>query len=205
MRTILIAPVLIGALALPSVARAQRDEVPRGGVQLGGFGGLTFRSFNDSSTFGGTIAAPLTRNIQIIGEAGRMNDVMSAPLATVLDFAPVDLRLRAYYGEAGVRILGGGSVVRPYGEATAGFAKMHLSFSGIGSREDAIINAGLSFLESTQPTLGLGAGVLVQAGPAVVDLGYRYKKIRAGGAIQSALAGGDLGINQFRFGIGVRF
>ena len=53
--------------------------------------------------------------------------------------------------------------------------------------------------------LGTGAGLLIQGGPVVVDLGYRYNKISAGNAIQSALTGGDLGVHQVRFGLGVRF
>jgi opacity protein-like surface antigen len=53
--------------------------------------------------------------------------------------------------------------------------------------------------------LGLGAGVIVQAGPAVVDFGYRHNKIHTGNAIESALAGGDIGVNQIRVGVGFRF
>ena len=116
------------------------------------------------------------------------------------------MRLAAYYGEGGVRLLGGrGSGLRPYGEATAGFARMHLEFSGAGTKQDAIINAGLLFLDRTERMVGLGAGLIVQAGPALVDLGYRYKKIGGGNPVQSVLTGGDFGISQVRLGVGVRF
>jgi hypothetical protein len=188
-------------LAVPAVARAQN-----GNFQVQGFGGLTMRGVSTAETFGGNIAVPLSSHVQILAEGGRMNDVMSPTLATLLDFAPVDVRLRAYYGAAGVRILGSSHrAVRPYAEATAGFARLHTSVAGIGSDEDAIINAGLQFLDSTKPMLGVGTGLMLQGGPVVVDLGYRFNKISAGNAIQTALAGGDLTVHQFRFGLGVRF
>lgn len=200
-RFLIAAPLIIGALIVPSTARAQTRA-----VQVQGFGGVTLRGFTDSTTFGGTVAVPITENIQIIGEAGRLTDVMSSTLATLLDFAPIDMRLSAYYGEGGVRLVGGrGSGVRPYAEATAGFARMRIGFTGAGSRQDAIINAGLQFLDRTEPLLGVGAGIILQGGPAVLDLGYRYKKIRAGSAVQSALTGGDFGVSQVRVGIGFRF
>jgi opacity protein-like surface antigen len=201
MRTIFIAPVLLGALVIPSIARAQT-----GHVQVGGFGGMTLRDFSNSTTFGGNVAVPLTRNIQVIGEAGQISDVMSSTISTLLDFTPVELRLSATYGEGGIRLLGGReSNVRPYAQATAGFARLHLRYPDPDSRQDVILNTGLQFLDRTQPMLGLGAGVIVQAGPAVVDVGYRYQKIRTGNAIQSALAGGDIGVNQLRVGVGFRF
>jgi hypothetical protein len=187
-------------LGVPAVAGAQ---------QVQGFGGLTMRDVGVSSTaetFGGNIAVPLSSHVQIVAEGGRMSDVMSPTLATLLDFAPVDVRLRAYYGQAGVRILGSSDhAVRPYAEASAGFARLHTSFAGIGSDEDALINAGLQFLDSTRPMLGVGGGLMLQGGPVVVDLGYRFNKISPGNSIQTALAGGDLRVHQVRFGLGVRF
>jgi hypothetical protein len=124
MRTLIIAPLLAGALMMPSAARAQV-----GRVEVQGFGGVTFRDFSNSSTFGGSVAAPLTNNIQVIGEFGRMSDVMAPTIATLLDVTPFDVRLRAFYGEGGVRILGGhGSGLRPYAEATAGFARLSLRY-----------------------------------------------------------------------------
>jgi opacity protein-like surface antigen len=200
-RTLIAAPLIIGALIVPSTARAQTGD-----VRVQGFGGLTLRGFTNSTTFGGTVAVPLTNHIQIIGEGGRMTDIMSSTLATLLDFTPVEMRLSAYYGEGGVRLIGGhGSGVRPYAEATAGFARMHVGFAGAGSRQDAIINAGLQFLDRTEPMLGLGGGVILEGGPVVVDFGYRYKKIRAGNVVQSVLTGGDFGVNQLRVGIGFKF
>jgi Outer membrane protein beta-barrel domain len=193
------ATLALALLAVPSLAHAQN-------LQVQGFGGVTVRGLSSAQTFGGNIAVPVGSHVQVIAEGGRMDDIMSPTLATLLDFAPVDLRLRAYYGEAGVRILGSSDrPVRPYVEATAGLARLRTGFSGAGSRPDAIINAGLEFLDTTRPMLGAGTGVMIQGGPVVVDLGYRFNKISTGNAIQSALTGGDFGVHQFRFGLGFRF
>jgi hypothetical protein len=186
-------------LAAPGLAFAQN-------LQVQGFGGVTVRGLGTAPTIGGNIAVPLGSHVQVIAEGGRMDDIMSPTLATLLDFAPVDLRLRAYYGEGGVRILGSSdNVVRPYAEATAGFARLRTDFSGAGLQPDAISNAALQFLDTTRPMFGVGTGVMIQGGPVVVDLGYRFNKISAGNAVQSALTGGDFGVHQFRFGLGFRF
>jgi opacity protein-like surface antigen len=189
----------LAVLAVPGLAIAQN-------LQVQGFGGVTVRGLGTSQTFGGNIAVPVGGHVQVIAEGGRMNDIMSPTLATLLDFTPVDVHLKAYYGGAGLRILGSSeNAVRPYAEATAGFARLRTGFSGAGSQGDAIINAGLQFLDTTRPMLGVGTGVMIEGGPVVVDLGYRFTKISAGNAIQSALTGGDFGVHQFRFGLGFRF
>jgi opacity protein-like surface antigen len=127
-------------------------------------------------------------------------------LSPLLDFTPVDVRLSAFYGEGGVRLLGpSDSVVRPYAEATVGLARLKTGFTGAGARNDALINTALLFLDTTRPMLGAGGGLMIQGGPVLVDLGYRYNKITAGNAIQSVLAGGDLSVHQVRVGVGVRF
>jgi opacity protein-like surface antigen len=198
--------VFFAALAtfVPAAAQAQ----PRSEVQ--GFGGLTFGTSTfgtaASSTFGGRVGIGLTDNLQLIGEGGRMADIKS-PLFDLLDFTDVGVRVSAYYGEAGVRFLTSShSAVRPYGEATAGFAKLNAGISGIGGTTGALINTGLNLIDRTQPMLGVGGGVLVQSGPISLDLGYRYKKISAGNSIAGALnAGQAYNINQVRLGLGFRF
>jgi opacity protein-like surface antigen len=49
--------------------------------------------------------------------------------------------------------------------------------------------------------------VIVQGGPLAIDVGYRYKRILAGGAVSQAftLGGGAYEVNQVRVGIGFRF
>lgn len=200
MRPIHVAATVVAfALVVPATAHAQNGQVQ-------GFGGLTFGDVTSSSTFGGGFAVPLSDHFQIIGEGGRMTDVMPSLLGTILDFTPVDVRVPAWYGEAGVRLIGSPSrAVRPYAEATAGFARMSTSFAGAGARADDVVNGALGLFSRTEPLLGVGGGVVLQGGPVFLDLGYRYKKIRAGNSLQSLLTGGDVSINQVRVGVGVRF
>lgn len=67
------------------------------------------------------------------------------------------------------------------------------------------MNTALGLLDSNEPMLGVGGGVIVQGGPVFVDLGYRYRKIYASDSLQAFLTGGDFSVNQVRFGVGVRF
>jgi hypothetical protein len=200
-RSILSAAGLITALVAAAPAAAQ----DRGGFAQA-FGGLTMRDFASAPTFGGAVSVPTTDNLHVIVEGGRFSDLMSPTLATLIDFTPVDVRLSGLYGQAGVRIIAGpGRAARPYGEAAVGLARMSPSFSGINPEAEAIANTALQFLARTEPLVGLGAGVVLQGGPLVVDFGYRYTKLMSDNPVQSLLAGGDLGVNQFRVGIGFGF
>jgi hypothetical protein len=206
MRRVLIPSAILAVCLLPATARAQGSN-----RSVQGFGGVTFGTSSVlggasmASTFGGTLAAGLGPNLQIVGEVGRLSDI-KPPLFDLLDFTPVDLRVSAWYGEGGIRFIASPrSAVRPYGEASAGFARLSTGLSGFSGRTDAIIDAGLSFLNRTEPMLGAGAGVVLQGGPLAVDIGYRYKKIMATG-VASALNGGrDYHVNDVRIGVGISF
>jgi opacity protein-like surface antigen len=196
-RLLVAAAIVVAAAAVPASARAQSSQIQ-------GFGGLTFGDTTSSSTFGGGIAVPLGDNIQVIAEGGRMRDVMPSLVGTLIDFTPIDFGVSAYYGEAGVRFIAPSSrAVRPYAEATAGFARLRGHFHGTPG--DSFVNTALGLVDSTEPLLGVGGGMIVQGGPVFVDLGYRYKKIYASNSLQSFLTGGDFSVNQVRFGVGVRF
>jgi opacity protein-like surface antigen len=142
----------------------------------------------------------------LVGEAGRLADI-KPPLFDLLDFTDVGMRVSALYGEGGVRLIAfPHSGVHPYGEATAGFARLSAGVSGLGSRTDGIVDTALNLVNSTRPMLGAGGGIVLQGGPLSVDIGYRYKKISAGNTLASALNGGqDYKVNQVRVGIGFRF
>jgi len=206
-RHIFAAALLAGALALPAVAVAQEPgQQHERNAQIQGFGGFTVKGFSAAPAFGGSVAVPLTRNIQVVGGAGSLNNLMSPTLSTLLDFTPFDARLSAFYGEAGVRFIASpSSHVRPYAEATAGFARLKTHFAGASEETDEYVNVALQFLDRTDPLLGLGTGVVLQTGPVFVDIGYRFNKILSNNVVQSALAGGDLGAHQFRLGLGVTF
>jgi opacity protein-like surface antigen len=195
------------AASLVLLFSAQAGAQTRGN-QIEGFGGMTFGTTTSSApTAGGSVAVPIGEHLQIIGEAGRLADVKSSLLDSVLDFTPVDVRLSAWYGEGGLRFIASPrSAVRPYAEATAGVARLTTGVRG-GGELGAIANTALGFLGSTEPILGAGAGVILQGGPLFVDLGYRYKRIAAGNSLASALTlgGNAIEVNQLRVGFGVRF
>jgi opacity protein-like surface antigen len=187
-------------LSAPSAVHAQARS------QVQGFGGFTFGDTAAASTFGGNLAFELTDNILIVGEAGRLSDIKPSLVDSILDFTPVDLRLSAWYGEAGVRVSASGSAIRPYAEATAGFARLHTGLDGINGIPGSVIDGALGFFDRTEPIMGVGGGVIVKGGPFVLDLGYRYKKILADSSLQSLLNGGDdFDVSQVRVGVGVRF
>jgi hypothetical protein len=193
--------VLAIACALPPVGYAQtRNSVAQG------FGGLTFGTAAAASTFGGSVAVGLTDHIQIVGEAGRLGDVKPSLLDSALDLTPVDMQVSAFYGEGGVRFIASpSSAIRPYVEATAGMARLSTNIDGLG-RTDPIADAALRFFDSTEPLLGVGGGVMLQGGPVLVDLGYRFKKIMAGDSLQSLINGGrDFETSQLRVGFGISF
>lgn len=201
-KLIVLVALVVGGV--PTVARAQA----RSDVQ--GFGGLTVGTSTFGSAispaFGGRVDIGLTDNLQVIGEAGRMADIKS-PLFDLLDFQDIGVHVSAVYGEAGVRLIASPhSAVRPYGEATAGFARLNAGISGLGGSTDALVDTALNLINQTRPMLGVGGGVLLQGGPVSVDVGYRYKKISAGNTIASLLnAGNPYDVNQVRVGIGIRF
>ena len=201
MNKIFITPIFsIAMLSLPALAAAQH-----GNGQVQGFGGVTMSGATTAPTFGGSVAVPIGDSIQIFGEGGKLSNLTSTPIAALAELSPVNVSVSAYYGQAGVRILTGSERgVRPYGEVSAGMARLHTGVSGLGAT-GGLIDTALGFTDRTEPILGVGAGLMLQSGPMVIDLGYRYKHISGGDAVQQLLTGGDLGISQFRLGVGVRF
>ena len=197
---------LVAAVALPAPARAQGGN---GDVQ--GFGGPTAGTSTFGTAvsfgFGGHVGIGLNEHLQIVGEAGRLARVES-PTFDVLDFTNLRVDLDAFYGEGGVRVLGANprSAVRPYGEAAFGFAKLSADIVGLDDAEGPLVEAARDLLNMTRPMFGAGGGILIDAGPVSVDVGYRYKQISTGDEILSALnEGKNFHINQVRIGVGFRF
>jgi hypothetical protein len=192
--------------ALPRTASAQ--------TSLSGFGALPIdhlsSSFGNSSVpldFGGGVSFEVVRGVQVFGEFGRIGNVMPAFVETGLAFSRIDVTASAFYGEGGVRFLAGSrSAVRPYFEGTAGVAHLRFGAGGLGSTTDALIRAALNLVDTRDPIFGAGGGVLMQAGPLQVDMGYRYKKIVANSVLANIIGiGQDMQSHQVRFGAGVRF
>ena len=205
MRNLLIAAALL-VCAAPAPARAQSAN-----FSVQGFGGLTFSdssfigSTQTASNFGGLVTAAITPNVLAIGEFGRLSDIKSSLFGEVLEYTPADLRVSAWYGQGGVRFITSHSALRPYGEATAGFAHLSTGISGLGDTVGFLVDAALPYLNQTEPMLGVGGGVLLTHGPLAIDVGYRYKKIHTSG-VSSALSLSDgFQVNEIRFGAGIRF
>jgi hypothetical protein len=191
--------------AAPVTARAQT-----GRTSVQGFGGLTFGTSSILSrtstapTLGGVVTTSLTPNIHVVGEMGRLSDIEPS-LYDLLELTPVEFGLSAWYWEGGVRFIASPRAVRPYAEATAGMARMKASLSGFSGRIDPFVNAALVFLNRNEPLLGGGVGMLLEHGALTVDVGYRYKKIAAGGIASTINSGDPYQINEARFGVGIRF
>jgi opacity protein-like surface antigen len=187
----------------PAPAPALKTEVQ-------GFGGITVgtSAFGSAAapSFGGRVNVDLLPNLQAVGEFGRLADLQSS-LFNLLDYTGVGVHLNAWYGEGGVRFIAAPrSAVRPYAETTFGFAKLSTTISGLSGTSNAIADAGLVFLNRSEPVLGVGAGIEFRRGPVALDMGYRFKKISTGNLVSEALNGGsDFKVNQFRIGVGVRF
>jgi len=201
MRTTVATAAVCAALSLATAASAQT------GGSFQGFGGTTFGSSASAPTFGAGVAVPVGDHVQVIGEAGRLTDIKAPLLDELIDLTPLDVGMSAWYAEGGLRFTASRhSAVRPYVEGTAGVARLKPTVGADGWL-GAFTNTGLAFFGSTEPMVGAGAGVLFQAGPLALDLGYRYKRILADGAIASAFSLGNDGfdVNQVRVGVGVRF
>jgi hypothetical protein len=200
------AAVPIGALAFLCVAAPALAQ-PRSSVQ--GFGGMRLGGFasNDAS-FGAVVTSELTPSIQIVGEGGRIGNILSPTIDLALGLLPGDLGFQtsAWYGQGGVRISTSGSGVRPYLETQAGIARLQTRVSGVGSgTANAITNAALRFLDGTSPIATVGGGLTFSGGAVVTDIGYRYRRIFSNDWVSALSTGQPLDMNEIRIGVGVRF
>jgi hypothetical protein len=176
-----------------------------------GFGGLSVHVNSNENVFapnlGGTISVALTPNIEAIGEAGRLGNVLPPLADSLFAFSGTGVQASAFYGEGGVRLLATpSSAVSPYVEATAGVARLTVRASGLGGFGDAALPVAIGFLPRSGPVAGVGGGLLLHAGALQMDLGYRFKQLYPPDALSEVLGlGQQLRSQQVRFGIGVRF
>lgn len=200
--TPLVLALVLGVSIPPALASAQEPS-----NLVGGYGGLSLNDFSSPRPdVGVTFGKALTPNIQAIGEFGRVDDMLPSIVNELIAITPYGFKVSALYGEGGVRLLASQGRVTPYAEATAGIARLRPHVSGFGSTADAIAGIALGFLRTTEPIVGLGGGVLLRGGPVVVDLGYRYKQVFGDNVVTNLLStGGNLSVNQVRFGVAVRF
>lgn len=205
MRPAFAAVMAVLSLAVPAHSFAQ--------TSLDGFGALPMTqlsSFGDSGVpfdFGGRVGFDVAPGLQVMGEFGRLGNVMPEFVDAGLALTRADLKVSAFYGEGGIRLLAAPrSGVSPYVEGSAGVAHLRFGINGLGSATDAIVRAALNIVDTRDPMVGAGGGILLQGGPLRIDLGYRYKRILADSTVSTFLsAGQQLDAHQVRFGVGVRF
>ena len=176
---------------------------------IAGFGALSLNGFQSrtlSPSLGGAVTVNLLPGVQIVGEAGRLANVLPTIADTIFAVARTDLRASAFYGEGGIRFLASSGAIAPYVEGTVGMARLDVSSGRLGSIGNAATAIALGFVGRTTPMAGVGTGVLVRGGPIVFDAGYRYKQLFANDVLQAVLGFGQpLRTHQVRAGIGVRF
>lgn len=201
-RILLLAIVITELCAASSPASAQE----RGGF-VQGFGGLRLGSTASIDTaFGGLVAGGLTPNIQVVGEAGRISNVLPSTVDTLLAFSPIGVGLSSWYGQGGVRFTSATSGIRPYAETSAGFARLQTEVATFGSGSGSVLaNAALRFLDRTYPMATIGGGATFQGGRFVADVGYRYRRIFSNDWAARLSLGQALNVSEVRLGIGIRF
>jgi opacity protein-like surface antigen len=190
-------------LCLASSAAAQ----PHSSIQ--GFGGMRLGGFTPTdASFGAVVTSELTPSIQVVGEGGRIGNLLSPTIDLALGLIPggVGFKTSAWYGQGGVRISTSGSGVRPYLETQAGIARLQTRVSGLESpTSEAMTNAALRFLDGTSPIATIGGGLTFSAGSFVADVGYRYRRIFSESWVNALSTGTALDLNEVRIGVGVRF
>ena len=189
-------------LAAPGLASAQ------GNATVGGFGGLSITDVQSQRpSLGGTVTFNLIPQMQIVGEVGRIGNVLPTLSNTIFSVTDSGVRASAFYGEGGIRLLAAPrAAATPYGEATAGMARLDITSDRLGTYGNLATSLALGFIGRTMPVASVGGGLLVRGGPIVFDLGYRYKQLFADPVLQDALGlGQPLRAHQVRAGISVRF
>lgn len=189
-------------LLAPISAQAQ------GAGAIAGFGGVSISSHSSTvPDVGGNLSFELTPGIGLIAEAGRVGNVLPPLADTIFSATNTGIRASAFYGEGGVRFrLAPHARVSPYAEATAGVARLTVTSDRLGSLAGGLTSAAIGLLGRTGPVAGAGGGILVNAGPVVFDLGYRYKQFFPPEPLDTVLGlGQTLRSHQVRAGFGVRF
>lgn len=200
-RIVFVAIVLAGFCVVGSPASAQER-----GRFAQGFGGLRLGSVASTDlAVGGLVAGSLTPNIQVVGEAGRISNVLPSTVDTLLVFSPIGVGLSSWYGQGGVRFTSSPSGIRPYAETSAGFARLHTEVAGFGSRNSLLANAALRFLDRTYPMATVGGGATFESGRFVADVGYRYRRIFSDDWVTLLSLARPINVSEVRLGVGFRF
>ena len=180
------AGVLVVLAAGPVTAQDERGFVR-------GLAGVTFGNVQTSSIFAGGGGISVGRGVQIIGEFGRIQNVMPNEIADLFDDlellleidtgldVEVDATAPAWYGAGGIRYtfptMG---TLRPFVEAMLGAANIGLDLSfvvdGIDFAEELEDEEGLE--SATEFMMAFGGGLAIGISDGVgIDVAYRYHGI----------------------------
>jgi opacity protein-like surface antigen len=197
-RTRTIIRIVTGAIAalLATTAPAMaQGPAPAARGFIGAFGGITSGTAETGSVFGARAGVEIGGGVHIIGEFGRMNDVLPSELRDELDLAEsflelelgmpvtIDMTVPATYGFVGARWSHRAGRVSPFVEGGVGVAKLTLklnevSVGGVDLSSFVRDELDTSDLETSEPLLIVGGGVNAELTAVVsADLGYRYSRI----------------------------
>lgn len=165
--------------------------VPRGSLRA--FGGVTFMS-ETATVFGAGLGFRLTDHLELVGDAGRLTNILPHDLQRDLDDAArafggafggtlaIDGKAPGVYGLGAVRV---GAFARRgahvYAEAGGGVAAGRSDITAYAGRtnvsREVVRTLGIRRSE-TAPLLVLGGGATVPIAARLgLDLGYRYMRI----------------------------
>jgi opacity protein-like surface antigen len=191
-----IGSVLFGAvMAIGLAAPAAAQDPPGPRMFAGGLAGVTFGT-ETSSAIAGQFGVRVARDLFVIGEFGRMQNVLPDEVADQLPLAeeflegilglPVNIEIKApaLYGFGGVRWAQSGRRIAPFAEAGLGFAHLtgDLKVNGVDI-ENILEEFGADFgdvsdLSTNEFLLAFGGGVNIGLTPTMsVDAGYRFTRI----------------------------
>lgn len=192
MRRVIIAlAVLAGTVVLPSRIHAQSSDAT---LLVGGLGGVTFGTVSSAGA-AGRVGFKLAPNVFLIGEAGRMGNVMPKELEEFAQFleddlefelgAPVTLEFSvpANYGFVGVRFVQPRQSLNLFAEAGIGAGQISVNLSkaevlGIDVTDDVNDLIDDEVPSETKVLFALGGGLNVPMGQRTsIDVGYRYTRI----------------------------
>jgi opacity protein-like surface antigen len=182
--------------ATPAPAPA---PAPAPKLYLDGLGGLTF-SHEAGGVFGGGVAVVLSKHVQVLGEVGRLTNVLPKSTAATLDTIAeakvangdtmfvFSAKMPGYYGLGGVRITAAKARngLTPFAEGGLGVAHLRSDITansaGVDMTDDFRAAVGLVPTQ-TKAMFTVGGGLSVTAGKrSAVDVGYRYGRILADAA-----------------------
>ncbi len=182
--------VVILLVAATAFAQGSSD-MPR--AYLSALGGVTFGS-EAGGQFGAGINVVANQHLQVIGEFGRMSNVMPKAtndnLSTVAEGFTGDgtvpfsftAAMPSTYGMGSVRVLGTQhNNLAPFVDGGFGFARVttHLTATQGGTDVTGDFVTAADLVQSqTKPMFSAGGGVSIAAGRrSAVDIGYHYTRI----------------------------